>query len=313
MKVLKNTMSAMVLAGVLLFFMLLIASTSLGAEQSVPDYLNGISVTVKANRGQGSGTLICQEDPDTGEVVAFILTAGHVVDTHRSARQVVLPDGKSRWLVEFSDPEIVAERYQDGRRVGQQTLDCRVLKYSGNTYGHDLAVLEVRLRNAYPIEATAKFPDDGFIPPMGTNLSHCGSLLGQFGSNSYTTGVLSKTGRLLDDSSANNLVFDQVTAIAFPGSSGGGMYLTENGVYVGMLTRGVMQMQGFNFIVPIRRIQQWAAVAGVEWLFDNDPAMPSADEILQIPVEEVGEIPSGGSSWGPGHALRLMEFNDLPN
>ena len=53
---------------------------------------------------------------------------------------------------------------------------------------------------------------------------------------------------------ANVKVFDQVTAVAFPGSSGGGMFLKANGEYVGMLTQGVMKLQGFNFIVPVRRI-----------------------------------------------------------
>ena len=53
---------------------------------------------------------------------------------------------------------------------------------------------------------------------------------------------------------ANVKVFDQVTAVAFPGSSGGGMFLKDNGEYIGMLTQGVMKLQGFNFIVPVRRI-----------------------------------------------------------
>ena len=69
---------------------------------------------------------------------------------------------------------------------------------------------------------------------------------------------------------ANTKVFDQVTAVAFPGSSGGGMFLKANGEYIGMLTQGVMKLQGFNFIVPLRRINAWAKEAKVEWAIDHD-------------------------------------------
>jgi hypothetical protein len=57
-------------------------------------------------------------------------------------------------------------------------------------------------------------------------------------------------------------MFDQTSTMAYPGSSGGGMYL-ENGTYTGMLTRG--GGAGLNFIVPIRRILPWAKQMGVEW------------------------------------------------
>ena len=254
------------------------------AADNVPQYLQGISVTVKAGNAQGSGTLVTRIDPDSQERLSFVWTAGHVVDGLRNVRKVVNADGSTRVLVEFRDPRIVAERYQDGRRVGEQTLDCRVVKYSDADYGEDLALLMIRLRNSYDTGICAKFPaDSGYIPPVGADLSHCGSLLGKFGSNSYTTGVLSQTGRLLDGKGASNKVFDQVTAVAFPGSSGGGVYLAEDGTYIGMLTQGV-RMQGFNFIVPARRMRAWAASAGVEWAINTNLPMPPLAEIMEISV-----------------------------
>ena len=81
-------------------------------------------------------------------------------------------------------------------------------------------------------------------------------ILGQTGANSMTDGIMSQHGRLI-----NKKEFDQVTVVAFPGSSGGGVYL-ENGLYVGMLVRGA-RTQGFNLIVPIRRIRAWAEKANV--------------------------------------------------
>ena len=89
---------------------------------------------------------------------------------------------------------------------------------------------------------------------------------------------------------ANVKVFDQVTAVAFPGSSGGGMYIKANGVYVGMLTQGVMKLQGFNFIVPVRRIHAFAKAAKIEWAIDPNAKMPTLKEIEAMPVEDGGSL-----------------------
>ncbi len=259
---------------------------------SVPEYLQNISVTIKSGNSQGSGTLVTRKVGD--DTVTFVWTAGHVVDQLRVVRKVITSNGQTKILVEFKDPQIVAERHQDGRRVGEQTLDCRVIKYSDADYGEDLAVLMIRLKNAYPLSTSAKFHSNlNYIPPVGVDLSHCGSLLGQFGANSYTTGVLSQTGRLLEGKGASMKVFDQVTAVAFPGSSGGGVYLKEDGVYIGMLTQGVQRLQGFNFIVPMRRIHTWAKDAKIEWALDPNAPMPSLAEIDKIPVEDGGILPQG--------------------
>ena len=151
----------------------------------------------------------------------------------------------------------------------------------------------VRRTNAYPLSVSAKFKTDvNYVPAIGVELSHCGSLLGQFGANSYTEGVLSQVGRTLEMKGANVKVFDQVTAVAFPGSSGGGMFLKANGEYVGMLTQGVMKLQGFNFIVPVRRIHAFAKAAKIEWAVDPNAKLPTLAEIEAMPVEDGGVLPS---------------------
>ena len=240
-------------------------SSAFAAEPtSVPDYLQQISVTVKSGDSQGSGTIITRKIGE--DTVSFIWTAGHVVDNLKVVRKVLTANGGERNLIEFKDAEIVQEFQQNGRRVGETKLDAKVIKFSDANYGDDLALLMVRRLNAYPLTTSGKFKTEkNYIPPIGVELSHCGSLLGQFGSNSYTTGVLSQVGRTLPMAGANVKVFDQVTAVAFPGSSGGGMYLKENGEYIGMLTQGVMKLQGFNFIVPVRRIRAFAKEAKIEW------------------------------------------------
>jgi len=272
----------------------LAAGAALAAEPSpsVPDYLQAISVTVKSGEAQGSGTIVTRKIGN--DAVSFIWTAGHVIDHLRVVRKVITADGGTRVLVEFKDAEIVQEFKQNGRRVGETKLDAKVVKFSDADFGEDIALLMVRRLNAYPLSDSAKFKRDlNYVPPIGVELSHCGSLLGQFGANSYTTGVLSQTGRTLPMKGANVKVFDQVTAVAFPGSSGGGMYLKETGEYIGMLTQGVQQLQGFNFIVPVRRIHTFARDAKIEWAVDPNVPMPTLAQIEKMPVEDGGVLPSG--------------------
>jgi S1-C subfamily serine protease len=279
--------------------MILIALAAGPAVASVPDDLQRVSVTIKAGPAQGSGTLVTRKIGEN--TVTFVWTAAHVVENLRTTRTIVTPQGTQRILIEYRDPEIVQERQQDGRRVGEVKYDCRVIKVSDADYGEDLAVLMVRCKDVYPLSACAKFHKDlNYIPPIGVELSHCGSLLGQFGANSYTTGVLSQTGRTLAGKGATVKVFDQVTAVAFPGSSGGGMFLKEDGAYIGMLTQGVQKMQGFNFIVPMRRIHTWAKDAKIEWAINPSTPMPTMREIDLIPVEDAGQSPGTPSSRPQG-------------
>ena len=299
----------------------LLALTVAPAVASVPDDLQRVSVTIKAGSAQGSGTLVTRKIGE--DTVTFVWTAAHVVDGLRTTRTVVTPQGTPRILVEYPDAEIVQERQQDGRRVGEVKYDCKVVKVSDADYGEDLALLMVRCKGAYPLNICAKFHQDtNYIPPIGIELSHCGSLLGQFGANSYTTGVLSQTGRTLAMKGANTKVFDQVTAVAFPGSSGGGMFLKENGEYIGMLTQGVMKLQGFNFIVPVRRIHSWAKDAKIEWAMNPDVSMPTLKEIDAIPVEDAGQSPGGYPQRNPAggppdegaaSANPPFDFNDAIN
>jgi hypothetical protein len=107
---------------------------------------------------------------------------------------------------------------------------------------------------------------------------HVGSLLGQVGSNSLTTGVMSQHGRVL-----NNVVFDQSTCAAFSGSSGGGIYLEKDGRYIGMLVRGAGET--FNLMVPIRRMKDWAKKANIEFAIDDKVSVPSDTELKKGGIE----------------------------
>lgn len=269
----------------------------LPTKAELPGYLQNISVTIRAGWSQGSGTLYSRDG------YTFVWTAGHVVDGLRRTRKVIDPSsGTERTVVEFDDPKILTELREDGRTVGRIEMDARVVRYSNADHGEDLALLQVRKKDF--VKASAVFYADEKIPDIGTDTYHVGSLLGQLGSNSMTKGIISQLGRVYE-----NTVYDQTTATAFPGSSGGGVYL-EDGRYVGMIVRGAGE--GFNLMVPVRRMSSWAKKAKVEWAIDPNVALPSADELSKLPIEDVGAVfPSGAAqdkAPHTGHGTNQVKF-----
>lgn len=243
-------------------------------NKEVPAFLQDISVTIKSAGSEGSGVLFSRKD-DKGEWINFVWTAGHVVAGLRSTREVISPDGSTRTIVEFQDARIAKEIRENGRTVGRLELDAEVLRYSNADTGEDLALLRLRKHNY--VQVSAEFYLDKEPPTLGTDLYHVGSLLGQMGANSMTSGIYSQYGRLIDKK-----IFDQTTVAAFPGSSGGGVFLRD-GRYVGMLVRGAGET--FNLIVPIRRLLTWADKAKVRWAIDASVPLPAEDSQS---VEDVG-------------------------
>ena len=280
--------------------------------QKAADHLQNVSVTIRSegdfNAGEGSGVIFSRKD-SKGNLVNFVWTAAHVVDNLRSERKVLV-DGSPKTLVEFKDPMIVKEIRQNGRTVGRLQMDAEVLKYSDASDGHDLALLRVRKFNF--VTDTVVFHLDKEIPALGTDLMHVGSLLGQMGANSMTDGIYSQHGRLIR--SLNKHVFDQTTVTAFPGSSGGGVYLKSDAKYIGMLVRGAGE--GFNLIVPVRRMIDFCETHKIQWALDPKVKMPSEEEIKKIPVEhapkEKGEDSEETKAAKKKHPfkIRKIEFHN---
>ena len=255
---------------------------SVKERKRVAQHLQNISVTIKSKNGynssEGSGVLVVRQIGE--DEVTFVWTAGHVVRNLREVREVITETGQPRKVIEFKDAQIVREMVEGGRRVGEVKMDAQVIKYSNADTGHDLALLMVRAKNYGKDSSKFYLNDEDPIIPIGTNLYHVGSLLGQMGANSMTTGIVSQIGRTLE-----KMEYDQTTVTAFPGSSGGGVFLTD-GRYVGMLVRGAGE--GFNLIVPIRRMLGWAEKNDILWALDSGVDMPSLDGIDEIPVEDSG-------------------------
>lgn len=272
------------LAALMLTFLSASSAYAEEADKKVVEHLQDISVTIvsESNRskGEGSGVIVTRKRGD--EAINFVWTAAHVVDNLRTTRKVVDPKtGSERTLVEFKDAVIVKELVAEGRSVGKMELFAQVIRFSAD---EDLALLRIRKKNFISDSVTFYLEKDAggspVIPSINTDLYHVGSLLGQVGSNSMTRGILSQVGRLID-----GRVFDQTTVAAFPGSSGGGVYLTD-GRMMGMLLRG--SGETFNLIAPVRRISEWAKNAGVEWAVDANVPLPADDELKKLPVEDIG-------------------------
>lgn len=280
----------------------------LDPQDVVAQHLQDISVTIvsKSSHGHGSGEgsgVIMTRKNEINENVNYVWTAAHVVSNLRHEKSVV--DGKSggnKTVVEFDDALVVKAINEDGRMVGKIEFFAEVVRYSAE---EDFALLRLRKKDlvkstvVFYLESNAGKP---VIPPIRTKLLHVGSLLGQLGSNSMTEGIMSQHGRLVDKK-----VFDQTTVTAFPGSSGGGVYL-EDGRLVGLVLRGAGET--FNLIGPVRRMHDWSKRANVEWAIDAKVKMPNEEELRKLPVEDNGVTFSYSTRSSDGAKPNLVIFGD---
>ena len=265
------------IGGVVLIWLCVLSFASVSLSKDVAQHLQDISVTIRVDSGyhsvEGSGVIkTCEID---GRKINFVWTAAHVVEGLRNVETVVAPDGTERKVVSFSDCSLVKELSENGRRVGEMKMDAVVIRYSAK---EDLALLRIRKEDF--IHTSVSFYLESDIPKIGTPLFHVGSLLGQSGSNSMTSGNVSQIGRVIGKET-----FDQTTVAAFPGSSGGGVSL-EDGRYVGMLVRGAGET--FNLTVPIRRMIKWSKKAKIEWAINDAVKPPTMEELEQMPIEDIG-------------------------
>lgn len=270
-----------------LLLLALLLAPCVAWAQSLPQHLQDISVTVHAGNGSGSGVIVTREvkiktaAPEMAKV-NFVWTAAHVVDSLRAERDIIVA-GSPKKVVEFKPMFVSKDLVENGRKVGEVKMEGRILKYSDAENGEDLALCVLYKRDF--VKANTKFCLEDAPAEIGVKLFHVGSLLGQGGSNSMTTGILSQVGRVI---TLNNrpILFDQTTVTAFPGSSGGGVFIAEGdkaGQYCGMLVRGAGET--FNLIVPARRLKEFATKHDLLWAIDEKAAMPSLEDLEKITVE----------------------------
>ena len=57
--------------------------------------------------------------------------------------------------------------------------------------------------------------------------------------------------------------------------------------YVGMLVRGAGE--GFDLIVPVRRMQEYCLKHKIMWALNKDVKMPTEEELKKMPIENTPE------------------------
>lgn len=177
--------------------------------------------------GSGTGTIVRKG------VRTYCWTAHHVVDGHKKVQiyQKII-DQKTGFYKEVATGATVV--------FSTDTKDC------------DIAILEVHDGGRWPV--SARFAEEG--PAMGDRVHHIGSFLGVNGTGSISRGNIAHIGR--------NRQLDQVSIIAFPGSSGGPLF-NNRGEVTGFVVQYIPDRQGIWLYVPIRKIRDWAKRHNKEW------------------------------------------------
>lgn len=269
----------------LVLIVFLFLSSALPAGTPAIDDILKYNVCIDAEKGSGSGPVVLSG----GET--FVWTAGHVVAHLQSSKKVIDPlTGTEKTVISYKDLKVMHERYQDGRKTGEIFLLAKVIRYSALKSGEDLALLKVYEKNYF--KESAKFLDHRLMPKTGAQLWHVGSMWGRPGINTPSEGIFSVGGRLRGDDGGEldcAKIFDQITLPALPGSSGGGIYLKSNGRCVGLLTQGICsKCESINYIVPARRMYEYAKRAKCLWAFDEASPYNAAEAELvltDVPLE----------------------------
>lgn len=209
------------------------------------------SVLVLCDTVCGTGVVTRAQDG-----CSYVWTAGHVI---RDFRQ---PSG-----VGFRSPLIY--RWQDGQEV---QINAEVLGCADSRRGEpDVALLRVRGQACAGPGATFYAEDEP--PPVGAALYHVGNFKGFAGRMSLSTGLVGFLGRPFKGAEeASEQIYDQTTVTSFPGSSGGGLFLQQDGRCVGLLAKGMGET--WNLMVPARVLRAWAQKIGYVHALDTSLPPP---------------------------------------
>lgn len=262
----------------------LVAAVGIAAPDAQPSVVRqaaDVSVTIDAEGSYGSGVVFKNKE------ASFVWTDAHVVSDTQVVNKVIDPvKGTPKFVTTYRDVHIQTEVVEDGRKVGEDRRLAKVIRYDE---AQDIAVLLVYQKNYG--KASARFATG--IPAQGDAICHVGSFLGPKGANSFSRGNVAAVGRLRRDFDSNEtgqpFVYDQISAVAHKGSSGGGVFDEKTGECLGLITEflGISHnnfSDGSFMITPARRLREWAKNAKVEYALDTTKVVPSIKEIMAGPV-----------------------------
>lgn len=262
--------------------------------------------------GSGSGVAVVNGNH------MFAWTAGHVVCDLLKIHTVIDPvTGLPKVAFEYKDCTLRYEERQDGRKVAEHLYLAKIIRFSdGRLDGEDLALLQLYAKPF--LRKGVKFAEDNEIPARGAPLWHVGSNNGKPGMNTVAEGVFSTAGRLrtrLRDNDTQGRIYDQVTLAALGGCSGGGVFNKADSKCIGLLTEGVTgTAESINFIVPARRIREYAKRTNCLWAIDTKIPVPSDEEIAKTPVTDRPiPLPADWKKPAPTPATAAQPNNIFPN
>jgi hypothetical protein len=266
----------------------IIAITLYKKDTVSPDYLRSISVTVDLPKSEGAGVAFTRKDSQ-GKDVTFIWTDAHVVTKDTTIQHAIYKLDQFFGVIYQESTEITEPIVQtniniiklgctiegiSSPKVISFTNEVEVIKYSDKDTGEDLAILKVK--GDYLNKNSVKFALNE-SPKYGEDLYVIGSP--NEDDESICTAVVACPGRVNDGK-----LFDQITGFIHGGSSGGGAFLKRNGECIG-LVRAVEKV-GLNFIIPTRRMLQWARRENVEWALNPNVPMPTDEELKHLPLKD---------------------------
>lgn len=225
-----------ILISLLLFF--LIQPVSLLARTNNVDYLQSITCFIDSYGASGGGVFIVKTNRDI-----FILSAFHVVE-----------NSKENSI--FKDVKVQILTYQDDIKVGLIESDAQIVRFDKED---DLVLLKLKQKN-FTTNSVKFFNGECKNIRVGEFVCHAGNFWGMFGANSYTEGILSHKGRIIDKK-----LYWQTDCQVISGSSGAGIF-NSNGELIGILT---MKRESSGYFIPIFRIKEWAKEQKCEFIFTD--------------------------------------------
>lgn len=254
------------------FLFFLSASISLAEEIniSVVDKIYKSSVMIHANDCFGSGVAFKNGNH------MFIWTAAHVLESSKDTEKFInVETQKIEFKVTFKDIYVSQDIYEDGRKVGRTTRYGKVIKSS---LIEDIALIKLYGGGNWP-EQSCEFAKD--TPKKGETLYHIGNFYGDLAPGAFSRLNFSQHGLLRKLFTPNNtdkdsVVFDHVTGVAHPGSSGGGVFNTNSDI-VGLVSQfsgPSTNAQGSFLIIPSRRIKDFSEKQKIDWAFDKSKKVP---------------------------------------
>lgn len=207
---------------------------------------NVIQVANPGGTGFCTGTIIHSDrDAESGKVTTIVLTAKHCVD------------GKIGETVNINQFD-----YND--KLRNIKINSYPAKIEGSSYKSDLAV--IKLKDEQKLFKTATVADRDIALKFGDPVVSAGYPLGL--SLTYTHGNLGYVEEQTAFKSVSNTTeFFRATPDIAPGSSGGGLFVNDNGKYklIGVVTGGSPRMSWFNYFTPVDEINDYLDVAGSSW------------------------------------------------